>query len=404
MITSLPNFFTSITTMVAPKKPLNDKGKIRIRFTHQGTRFTLSNLGDYDNPTALRKAQMICDKIKFDIDTGNFVAENNGELCMRYNPDGMHKFITKDIVKRNQEFLSEYSKSNGKVLTETIIDHSYVAPSLIEKLEKRLEEKYHSTDKSLLKLLQYWGKNISSFEDAKQFTEWLKIDRKASTVQRYLNTLKALSPYFKDIKVKSEKKPMPKPFTPNEIKLIINWFENSEVYNHYSDFVKCLFSTGMRTSEAIGMQWKHIDFDRNLILIYESLSRDGDNTSKRKRKPTKAGTVREFPMSGKLREMLIERYNKSNKLPNALVFPSPEGLSIDDHNFSQRAWKRCLEEIRIPHRPPYNCRHTFISNFLSKTKDVVKCAALTHGSKSGIETIYRNYAGLIDEIEVPDMF
>ena len=114
--------------------------------------------------------------------------------------------------------------------------------------------------------------------------------------------------------------------------------------------------------------------------------------------------MREFPLAYGLLEMFKKRYDQSDKNPETLVFPSPTGIAIDDHNFCQRIWSRCLKELGIEHRPQYNTRHTFISHFLEKTKDVVKCASLTHGSKSGIKTIYNNYAGIINRVEVPDLF
>ncbi len=157
-------------------------------------------------------------------------------------------------------------------------------------------------------------------------------------------------------------------------------------------------------SEAIGLQWKHIDFDRNLMFIYESLGRNHGNSANRVRQTTKNKKLREFPLSNSLLELLQSRYSSSKKSPKSLVFFSPRGKAIDDHNFSQRIWKKCLKELEIEHRPSYNTRHTFISHFLEKTKDVVKCASLTHGSKSGIQTIYKNYAGIISRLEVPELF
>ncbi|MFB2976471.1 tyrosine-type recombinase/integrase [Microseira sp. BLCC-F43] len=88
-----------------------------------------------------------------------------------------------------------------------------------------------------------------------------------------------------------ESKPLPKPFTVDEVKAIINWFETSKYYKH-ADYVKCLFWKGTRTSEAIGLQWKHIDFNRNLLLLYESLGRNKNSTSKRVRKGTKTNKMR----------------------------------------------------------------------------------------------------------------
>ncbi|MEO0533583.1 MAG: tyrosine-type recombinase/integrase [Cyanobacteria bacterium P01_A01_bin.123] len=43
-----------------------------------------------------------------------------------------------------------------------------------------------------------------------------------------------------------------------------------------------------------------------------------------------------------------------------LVFPSPKGRAIDDHNFSQRVWWSMLSATDItPYCPPYALRHTF---------------------------------------------
>ncbi len=85
---------------------------------------------------------------------------------------------------------------------------------------------------------------------------------------------------------------MPKPFSAEEIRAIFNWFENHKYYSYYADYVKFLFLTGTRTIEAIGLQWKHVDFDRNLMFIYESLGRDRGSSAQRTRKTTKNQKLR----------------------------------------------------------------------------------------------------------------
>jgi integrase len=64
---------------------------------------------------------------------------------------------------------------------------------------------------------------------------------------------------------------MPKPFTHDEIHKIINGFENSTLYSHYTDFMLFLFGTGCRIGEAIGLRWKHINDDFSTVWIAESL-------------------------------------------------------------------------------------------------------------------------------------
>ena len=105
-------------------------------------------------------------------------------------------------------------------------------------------------------------------------------------------------------------------------------------------------------------------------------------------------------MNQKLYDLLFKLYQEKK---SDLVFVV-NGHCIDDRHFRSRAWTKCLCECEIEYRRPYNTRHTFISHFLDQTKDVLKCAALTHGSKSGIKTIYDHYAAVINKIDVTDLF
>lgn len=370
--------------MVRPKHPINDKGKLRVRFTYGGVRFTLGNLGDYNDKIAFLHAQSICDRIALDIASGNFEPTNNGELALRYHPTSIGAELRKSGLKK--EIVNQRTDNRRKIMRQ---------------LEERLEERYHSTDKSLLKILGETKCKLTTEEDAEEFIAWLKKERnlKNSTVQRYLNTLKTCSELFKNIKIKQNKSQIIKPFTKEEVDKILNWFVNTEYY----DYVWFALHTGMRPSEIIGLQWDKIDFVRKEVVINSVLARDGDKTSKRKRKLPKADVVRKFPMNDTLYNFLQQRKEK-NVNNYELVFASPTGKCIDDHNFVNRWWRKCLVEVGIEHIDFYNCRRTFISHYLEKTKDVVMCASLTHGTKSGIRTIWEHYAGVVNKVEVPELF
>lgn len=353
--------------MSAPRTPLNNNGSLIIRFTHLGYRFTLSKLGAYADPIARKYAQTICDRIALDIASGNFTAIDNETLSAKY-----HSSSIPPIREIGLEAL----------------------------LKKRLEKKFSSADQSLLSLLDRYGKPIKTDQDAQRFMTWLAADRAATTVQRYLNTLKVISPLFSSVKIKLPTQSLPKPFTRHEVSQIQEWFTTH--CPQYADFVACLFLTGMRTSEAIGLQWKDIDLEGRSLIISESLT-SPTRDSKRIRKDTKTGVVRNFPLSGRLLEILQTRYTIPHK-PDTLIFTSPKGTPINDHNFSQRQWKQCLKATHIPHRPFYNTRHTFISHYLAETKDVVSCAALTHGTRTGVQTLLKHYAGLIEQVKVPELY
>jgi len=354
--------------MSAPKAPLDNNGSIIIRFTHSGCRFTLSKLGAYSNSVAWKHAQTICDRIALDIASGNFTAASNEELVAKYHPQSLPLPS---------------------------------AANLEDLIRERLEKKYSSVDQALLRLLGRYKKPITTEQEARKFITWLSEGRSPSTVLRYLNLLKGISPLFRGIRVKmSAAQLLPKPFNRHEVSQIQTWF--SENYPHYSDFVSCLFLTGMRTSEAIGLRWQDVDLDSKLLIISESLT-SPTRDSRRIRKDTKAGAIRYFPLSGKLLEILEARHEIAHE-PSDLIFTSPTGKPIDDHTLSQRQWKRCLQATGIPHRPLYNTRHTFISHYLAETKDFVSCATLTHGTRTGIQTLMKHYAGLIHRVEVPDLY
>jgi integrase len=79
--------------------------------------------------------------------------------------------------------------------------------------------------------------------------------------------------------------------------------------------------------------------------------------------------------------------------PNDLVFVSPNGKAIDDHNFRNRAWKTILTRLGIDYRKPYTTRHTLISHALDTGMNPVVVAQLTGHD---VKTLYENYAGVVN--------
>lgn len=194
--------------------------------------------------------------------------------------------------------------------------------------------------------------------------------------------------------IKVEPKQPPKPFTKEEVGKIIDWFSGKP----YESYVHFLLSTGCRISEAIGLRWKHIDWESKTIWIGESLTRGT-------RKSTKTNKARTIPMNRLvMRIVLVETAlaNRGELVSDDLIFVSPTGKPINDHNFNQRIWKKCLSECDIPYRRPYNCRHTFISHCLEKGMSPTTVASITGHN---VQTLYENYAGsVLSKPELPELF
>lgn len=113
------------------------------------------------------------------------------------------------------------------------------------------------------------------------------------------------------------------------------------------------FFTGLRSGEAHGLKWKHIDFERRQILVRETFV-DG------KTEYTKTdGSQREISMSQMVFEALRAQHEQvERKGPNDYVFCFRGGLPIYNKNFVNRIWNPLLDDLRIPRRRPYNMRHT----------------------------------------------
>jgi integrase len=122
--------------------------------------------------------------------------------------------------------------------------------------------------------------------------------------------------------------------------------------------------------------------------IGESISRGHQN-----QKGTKTGKSRIVQLSPTVRSMLVARFDRLKPQPDDLVFPSPKGLSIDDHNFCTRAWKITLESCQIEYRSPYKIRHSAISHALSNGANFIALAEQTGHDK---RVLLSTYAHAID--------
>ncbi|UKO99384.1 site-specific integrase [Nostoc sp. UHCC 0870] len=272
-------------------------------------------------------------------------------------------------------------------------------PPLVSLLEERLEETYNDADSALINLLKSFGKEITNSKDAQAFMKWLTTrGLKASSRKRYLAILQAVRrDLFGELEVKVAQTPRAKPFTRAEVKQILNYLQESQHYSHYHDLICLLFNTGLRTSEAIGLQWKHVDLEKGELHIYESLGRSKGSSSVRERKTTKTGKYRIVPINDTVLRMLQERPKKGQE---ELLFPSPTGLPIDDHNLSQRCWRNTLKALGIAHRPLYNTRHTFVSHCVDSGLTVAEVSSITgHNPKILLD----HYLGSVKKPKLPEL-
>lgn len=119
--------------------------------------------------------------------------------------------------------------------------------------------------------------------------------------------------------------------------------------------------TGMRFGEMIALRWKHINFDRNTILIQ-------DNYVEGTLKLPKGGKTRQIQACEHLMKSLRRHYKQSaNK--HGLVFPTAEGTYTTNSRI-RAAFKRLIDKAGVTHIRIHDMRHTFASLALMSGVDV----------------------------------
>ncbi len=153
------------------------------------------------------------------------------------------------------------------------------------------------------------------------------------------------------------------PFTIEERDAIINAFRLGTFerfkgsHTKYADYIEFLFISGTRTSEALGLKWEHIDFDKKIIHLQEALvlATSGKKQAEVQKKGLKTQKKRLIPMNNRLFELLSERKGKCLDL-DSNVFSD-----IDHHSFRSTVYKNVLSKLNIAYRKPYQTRHIFIT-------------------------------------------
>ena len=121
-----------------------------------------------------------------------------------------------------------------------------------------------------------------------------------------------------------------------------------EHYAGFHPFVMCLARTGMRIGEAVGLQWRDIDFGERSADVKRAIV-DGRVTT------PKSGKSRRVDLSAQLMEVLktlhVTRKRETlrhgwKEMPT-WVFVNDAGNPLDPDNFRNRVWARLLSKAGL---------------------------------------------------------
>ena len=359
---------------------IESHGRLQIYFRVGGKRYYVST-GFAANPKNRKHAEAKAQIIENDI-----IDERFDATLERYKPASHLSTVepssppTLTIKDLWEEYVKGKSaKSSPKTLASTY------AP-ITRLLEKCKTDPLSNASGFRAELLQ-----ITTNKEVRRTLMHLSACMKSSMKRRFIAS-NPIDGMYLEVKISEPQRAMA--FTVSERDAIINAFENHRIqgcsFQHYAPFVKALFWTGMRPSEALGLRWGDLAPDCSRISITGGVV-DCNGTLVR-RESTKTGVNRKLPCVPKLRELLLSICPK-NPAEDALVFPSPRGGAIGIGNFSQRAWRTILESIGLYKKDgcvmtPYACRDTWISHQVAAG---VPVAVVANWSGNSPNVITRKY-------------
>lgn len=365
-------------------KPRNNNGSIQIRFNYKRKPYAFNPLprGQYKDARDLETAKSICTRINNDILAGHFDQTLNSYRVGFENQTSLDSLDSLDSLNEsNISYLDLYDLwlASLDISEETKADHYRYIRKMLIKAKPDIYDVSWFIDSKLAP---------STFNKRKSYLtrcfDWAVNSKLVSS-----------NPWL-SVKARKQSKELLEPFTTEELKLILEGFQTHKPY--FYEFVKFLMLTGVRLSEAIGLQWKNINLDRGEITINESLPIDRTkNMYKRKRKDTKTGSIRVLTINEPLKELLQVLPRNEN---DDLVFHSCKGFTISDHQF-RGVWKKVLELQGIPYRRPHVLRHTLLSMAIESGIPISGVAYIA--GHSTVQTVIKTYLHIINRPNLPDI-
>ena len=126
------------------------------------------------------------------------------------------------------------------------------------------------------------------------------------------------------------------PFSLEDVRSIL-----ATVREDFRDYFTVRFFTGMRTGEVDGLKWKYVDFERQLILVRETIvlgvvEEDAKTIE----------SVRDIQMSQVVYDALKRQLARSGRL-KGFVFCSSTGHALDHNNVTKRIWYPLLRHLGL---------------------------------------------------------
>jgi integrase len=148
--------------------------------------------------------------------------------------------------------------------------------------------------------------------------------------------------------------------------------------------------TGVRAGELLALRWRHIDVERGVLQVRESVHRGGFGP------PKTRNSVRDLPLGNVALAALLEHRKRSRQgRPEDLIFPSRKGTALCRDNLLKRIVYPACERAKIPKIGWHSLRHLH-ATLLSKAGQPLKVAQAQLGH-ADLQTTLGIYTHVLPE-------
>jgi len=153
--------------------------------------------------------------------------------------------------------------------------------------------------------------------------------------------------------------------------------------DHLTPIVILALNTGMRRGELLGLQWRNVNLENNVITLAGEQDESGGGG-------TKSGRTRHIPMSKAVREAVEAWKEQQGEVwPAGFVFPGPGGERMKS---LKTAFTRLLKDARIKDFRFHDCRHHFCSMLVQRGVPLAKVKELAGHSTIQLTERYAHLA------------
>jgi integrase len=190
-------------------------------------------------------------------------------------------------------------------------------------------------------------------------------------------------------------------FTPRELTRLLAVAEQDFPENY--PFVLTLARTGIRLGEAVGLEWRDVDFSQRVLVIRRSV-REGRVSL------PKNGKTRRVDMSPQLAACLESLRSLQGAEAALQGIPAPERCfpgQQDERAWRAYTWAAVLRRAEVRYRKPHTLRHTYASLLLERRESLLYVQQqLGHHSPAFTLTVYghlmpREGARAVDALDDP---